>query len=136
MTDLDAEPARALSAHERAILERLFEPRFPGREELRAQLDGLVVRPLDDEGCLKFEVRAGAPRARVRHPIPTEGEGRDDQGGVTHVELHVVDGLLRALTLWSEASPVARGLPAVEGMKVFAAYSEDAGVWNSDERFL
>jgi hypothetical protein len=132
---MDPADYRPLAASERALLERLLEPRFPGRDELRAQLDHLAARPLDDEGCLDLECRGG-PRAEVKHSIPTEGEGPDVDGAILHVQLHVEGGFMRALTMWSESTTKPKGLPAARGLKVFAAFSEDAGVWNSDPKFL
>jgi hypothetical protein len=129
------EPAfRALSTNERELLEKLLEPRFPGCDELRAQLDGLAVKELDDEGCLAFECRSG-PAAEVKWPIPAEGEGPGPDGAVHHVALHVVDGFINKLVVWSEASEKASGLPSARGISVFAPYSEDAGVWNTAEKF-
>jgi hypothetical protein len=125
---------RALSLQERALLERLLEPNFPGRDELRAQLDGLVVKALDDEGCLTFECRGGPP-AEVKWPVPTEGEGVDTDGAVLHVLLQVANGFIHSLVLWSESETKPSGLPPAGGLKVFAPYSEDAGVWNASDKF-
>jgi len=131
---VDAPTFRPLLPRERKLLERLLEPRFPGRDELLAQLDGLFARELDDEGCLEFECRSG-PRAEVKWGRPTEGQGPGSDGAIHHVALHVDDGFMTRLTVWSEGSEKASGLPSPLGLKVFAAFSEDAGVWNADERF-
>jgi hypothetical protein len=125
---------RPLSPNERELLERLLEPRFPGRDELRAQLDGLMVKELDDEGCLAFECRSG-PRAEVRWPVPAQGEGLDVDGSVLHVSLQVADGFIHSLVLWSESTAKPSGLPPATGLKVFAPYSDDAGVWNATDKF-
>jgi hypothetical protein len=127
-------PFRRLLATERKLLERLLEPRFPGRDQLVAQLEGLFARELDDEGCLELECRSG-PRADVKWGRPTEGTGPGPDGSIHHVTLHVVDGFMSELVVWSEGSEKASGLPSPMGLKVFAPYSEDAGVWNADERF-
>lgn len=125
---------RPLSADERALLVRLLEPRFPGRDQLLAQVDGLVATELDDEGCLLFECRSGPP-APVKWGIPAQGEGPGPDGAVHHVALHVVDGFIKKLVVWSEATERASGLPSAQGLSVFAPYSEDAGVWNVEEKF-
>ena len=50
---------RPLKSTERELLERLLEPKFPGRDEFYAQLDGLVAKDLDDEGCLNSNAGPG-----------------------------------------------------------------------------
>lgn len=127
-------PYRPLKPAERELLERLLEPKFPGRDELHAQLDGLVVRELDDEGCLEFECRSG-PRADVKWPAPAQGEGPDTDGLPLHVELHVTDGFISSLVMWKVGMDPPTGFPSAKGLSVFAPYSEDAGVWNTSEKF-
>jgi hypothetical protein len=125
---------RPLAPSERELLERLLEPKFPGRDELRAQLDGLLVKELDEDGCLTFECRSGPP-APVKNPIPTEGDGPDVDGANIHVMLQVVDGFMDSLIMVKEVATNPTGFPAAIGLKVFAAYSEDAGVWNTSDKF-
>src|ERR1700744_5972978 len=67
---------RPLTRHEQEILDKLLEPSFPGRDELRAQVKLVEAREIDDDGCIEFSTIAAA-RADVKFNIPTEGEYRD-----------------------------------------------------------
>ena len=51
---------RPINDWERAILDRLLEPDFPGRDEIQLQLEDALVRPIDDDGCVEFQVRSDA----------------------------------------------------------------------------
>jgi len=125
---------RPLTASEREVLERLLEPRFPGRDELRAQLEHVTAQPLDDDGCLKLDC-AGAAPAPVVSGVPTEGECLDADGGTLHVLLHVLGGFMRSLEMFKEDGSGPCALPAAAKLKLFAAQSEDAGVWTRSEKF-
>ncbi len=127
---------RPLTGHEREVLERLLAPTFPGCVELRAQLAVLVARQTDDHGCLELACREPAPAAPVRGPIPSQGEYKLADGVTLHVWLWAHDGFMSALELVRVGDDVPpHGLPPAREMSVFAPYSEDAGVWNTAERF-
>jgi len=113
----------------------MLEPRFPGRDELRAQLAVATVRDFDDDGCLEFDCGAAAP-APVRWTIPTEGECLDADGLPVHVFLFVVNGFMKTLEVHTVSGSTHSGLPDARRLTLFAPYSEDAGVWTTSERFL
>jgi hypothetical protein len=113
-----ADTFRALTAAEREVLEWMLEPRFPGRDELRAQLVVATVRDLDD-GCLEFDCSA-APPAPTRWTIPTEGECADDEGWPVHVRLFVIGGFMRTLEIHGLTGSTHRGLPDPRRLTLFA----------------
>ena len=89
---------RALTARELEILEKLLEPEFPGRDELRQQVGSLTARQLFQDGTL--DLNCGATlRAPVTCRVPTEGEYFDADGFRVNVLLHVVDGLMNELEI-------------------------------------
>lgn len=113
----------------------MLEPRFPGRDELRAQLAIATVRDFDDDGCLEFDCGGAAP-ALVKATIPTEGECLDADGWPVHVFLFVVNGFMKTLELRTLSGSTHRDLPEARRLTLFAPYSEDAGVWNTSDKFL
>jgi hypothetical protein len=125
---------RALKENEREVLERLLEPKFPGRDELRAQLTVATAREIDEDGCIELDCRSASP-AVVNFNIPSEGECTDVDGVMVHVQLHVVDGFMKHLEIYKEDGSIPGGLPAANELKLFAAYSEEAGVWTRSEKF-
>ena len=130
-----AESFRSLTEREREVLEWMLEPRFPGRDELRAQLAVATVREIDDDGCLEFDCGAAAPAA-VKWIIPTEGQCLDADGMPVHVFLFVANGFMKTLEVHTVSGSTHSGLPEARRLSLFAPYSEDAGVWNSSDRFL
>jgi hypothetical protein len=94
---------RPLREEETAILDRLLESPFPGRDELREQVPlatAAHIECTDDCGSLEFNVAAKAPRANVdKHPA-VEAVGHDADGVPYEVLLHVRDGLLHELEFW------------------------------------
>jgi hypothetical protein len=60
---------REPATDERALLERLLEANFPGRNELSTLLGSVLVRTIDGDGSLELEsqVEGKAPR-RERGP--------------------------------------------------------------------
>jgi hypothetical protein len=104
--------ARALTRVEHAIIERLLEEPFPGRDELRAQITGSRVKPIkeydDNYGSLEFEIRAG-PKAAVVERVPVDAVALDVDGVPIEFLLHVVDGLVRELeVVKADGSPIVR----------------------------
>lgn len=96
---MELEPWRPLFERERAVLNLLLTSPFPGRDELRVQVDHAQVRVIDNEGSLAFEITG--PAAQVKERIPVEGyyhDGpADDPGCVVELLLHVVDGQIKEL---------------------------------------
>jgi hypothetical protein len=92
---------RPLTASERALLDKLVETSFPGSNEIKAQLQSIQVRKIDDEGSLEL-VSTSGPAAMVTERVPVEGELRDRDGVGVHVLLHVVEGRITELEVFKE----------------------------------
>jgi hypothetical protein len=110
---------RELSSEERALVEFLLEPAFPGVEELRVQLSRLRVVSLSArEGLtrLQFALAADVPRAAVHGELPVETQVRD-AWPPRKVCLYVEDGLLDALEVGDFGGAVVRELPAVKTLE-------------------
>src|SRR5436309_2787521 len=89
---------RPLETHERELLEKLLEPEFPGRDELRQQLNSVTAKQILEDGTLALQCDSHHP-APVKSRIPTEGECRDADGAAISVFLHVVDGFINELEI-------------------------------------
>ncbi len=106
---------RPLKIRERELLEKLLEPEFPGRDELRRQLDSVTAKEILEDGTLALQCRPCLP-APVKRSMPTEGECPDADGVTIHVLLHVKDGFMSELEILKFGSskilnpPTARGL--------------------------
>ncbi|HYM14931.1 MAG TPA: hypothetical protein VEZ14_05190 [Dehalococcoidia bacterium] len=98
----EREGFRPLNETERAILDRLLEVSFPGRDELRAQLEAALVRPWAEcaEHCPSVEFLI---ESDVRLPdygstvVPVEGMASDADGIPIEILLFCRDGTLHDL---------------------------------------
>ena len=63
------ETYRSPSATEWALLKKLLEKSFPGRDELLGQLDGLLIKRIDQEGSLSLKISPLAILAKVKDRI-------------------------------------------------------------------
>ena len=99
---------RPLLKHERELLEKLLEPEFAGRDELRAQLRTVTARQLLADGTF-LELRCDSNvRAPVRNRVPTEGTCQDTDGETIDIFLHVVDGLMHELEILKYNGPIRK----------------------------
>lgn len=109
---------RPLRPEEKKLIEKLLEKDFPGRDELRRQLDSVTAKRLDDDGSLTLAVTAGPP-APGRWRVPTEGWCNDIDGMEIQVLLHVKDGMMIMLEIFKlDGSKVSRP-PNPEEMGLF-----------------
>jgi hypothetical protein len=92
---------RTMYISEQAILARLLEPSFPGREELMVQLVYCRVRTIDSEGSFSIQVLEGKS-APVNRRIPIEAEVEDTDKIIIHMLLHVVDGWAKELEIYKD----------------------------------
>ena len=100
--------ARELTSEEGRLLSRLISEDFPGRDAIARQVRRCLVRPLDRDGSLEFQVAPGE-KADVKSRIPVEGSFEDADGVTIHVLLHVVDGQINELELYKDdGSPIVR----------------------------
>ena len=101
---------REPSSSEREIINRLREARFPGRDELAKQLGNCLVRIIDEDGSLEFDIRADV-KAPVSHRIPVEAMAQDVDGVMIHVLLHVVGGKAKELEVYKDDSSCPIKMP-------------------------
>ena len=110
MTEQQYRPPTAV---ERALLLRLLENDFPGRDVLLRQLDGLQVRIGESDGNLLLQVNSSAPRIASEFGVVAESYYYDDpsitEGPQVHVLLHVRRGALYLLEIYrDDGSPIKR----------------------------
>lgn len=115
-----SEPTKSLSARERAVLARLFEMPFAGRDELRLQFEQSRVTHLGPRGspALVFTVPDDLPKAPVVHRIPVEAAAEDVDGVLVHFILHVVDGRLSELEVFREDGESIQRMPRAASLSV------------------
>jgi hypothetical protein len=99
------EPWRALEPGETAVLNLLLAADFPGRSGLAVQALSALVRRIDGEGSLSFQV--DGLRAEVRGRVPVEasyhdGSGQGQQRPAVNLLLHVVEGWLHELEVYKD----------------------------------
>jgi hypothetical protein len=127
---------RPLATHERELLERLLEPEFPGRDELRGQLDFVAAKEILEDGTLALEC-GPCQRAPVKRRVPTEGECTGVDGGRIFVLLHAVDGVMKELEIFkvgpAEDSKILHP-PAARDLALFTPYGEAGVKWGLEER--
>jgi len=109
---------RELSATERGILSRLLERPFPGRDEIREQVNNALVRELfetgDERGTIEFRVRTKM-MAPVRSRAPVQAIAYDEDGVPISIILHVIDGTTKELEFnKADGSPIVRTPSAAE----------------------
>lgn len=109
---------RPLSRAERELLDWLLDVPLAGRDSLRLQ--AAVVQVADewpDGPTVDLVVdRGAAPPAAVVDRVPTEADGRDPYGVLVGVLLHVLDGYLAELEVFSQEGPPVRALPALAAL--------------------
>jgi hypothetical protein len=90
---------RLLNEYERQVLLRLLEVPFHGRDEIRSQIHTSVVRQVDTDGSIAFNVESKTI-APVMRRIPVEAEAKDRDGVPIHFLMHVVDGKIHELEIY------------------------------------
>ncbi len=102
---------RPPSRDEHQLFHRLMEAEFPGKSAIVDQLHGVRVRSIDPEGSLELQPSSGSKKAEVIRRIPVEAAGRDDDGIIIHVLLHVVDGIVKELEIYKDDGSVIKSFP-------------------------
>ena len=95
---------------EQALLNRLLEAEFPGRGELAPLLHRVLVRTIDEDGGLELQSQVEG-KAPVVKRVPVEAEGKDEDGAVIHMLLHVVDGRPVELEFFREDTETVKKIP-------------------------
>lgn len=92
---------RPLTENEKKLLERMLDDAFPGRDELRRQLDSATAKRVNENGSLDLKVGSG-PVAKVLRRVPTEAWCPDTDGMMIRLLLHVVEGKLFGLEIYKD----------------------------------
>jgi len=95
---------------EQALLNRLLEAEFPGRGELAPLLHRVLVRTIDEDGGLELQSQVEG-KAPVVKRVPVEAEGKDEDGAVVHMLLHVVDGRPVELEFYRDGTGTVKKMP-------------------------
>jgi hypothetical protein len=125
---------RQLSDSERKLLEKLLEPKFPGRLELLEQLKAVRAKEIDEDGGLELQCIASQP-APVMCRVPTEGECNDSDGVAIHILLHVVDGMMCELELFKEDGSRVSTFPNPQDLVLVTPFGEEGVNWRVHERW-
>src|SRR6266849_10395523 len=98
---------RPLDARERELLEKLLEPEFQGRDELRSQLISVTAKQIEEDGTLRLQC-GPSPPAPVKYSAPMEATCTDADGMTIAVLLHVdKDGFMHMLEIIKyDGSPI------------------------------
>jgi hypothetical protein len=114
---ISEEQFRKPTQSEQAILQRLVDTHFPGRNELAPLLNDVSVRLLDENGSLELQSNLGS-KAPVIKRIPVEAEAADEDGITIHVLLHVVDGRPTELEIFKEDNSPVRHMPPTSSLQL------------------
>jgi uncharacterized protein DUF6984 len=120
---------REPTAVERALLERLLEADFPGRNELVGLVLNVLVRTVDRDASLELvsQVEGKAP---VVKRVPVEAEGKDEDGTMIHMLLHVNNaGKPIELEFFREDAGAIKRMPAPAAFEVIVLPPVPAGGW-------
>jgi hypothetical protein len=105
-----AEQYRGPTPDEEALIRRLLEADFPGRNDLTFLLRDFDVRTLDEDGGLELRSRVAGYAAVVKR-VPVEAEAKDEDGTTIHLLLHVVDGRPTELEIFKEDNSLVKRMP-------------------------
>lgn len=111
---------RSLTLQERSVIEFLLSAEFPGRDELRSQLETVKAVGLCECGCgtVILQVGESGPRATVETPIPIEAYGEN-----VDVLLFARNGFLSSLELVFHDDRLPRPFPKPGDLKLWARES-------------
>jgi hypothetical protein len=101
---------RKPTTEEQALFHRLLEAEFPGRDELAPLLQRVLVKTIDEDGGLELQSQAEG-KASVVKGVPVEAEGKDEDGAMIHMLLHVVDGRPIELEFYRDGIGSVRRIP-------------------------
>ncbi len=79
---------RPLDSRERALVEKLLEADFPGRDKLRGQLKSVTGKQIEPDGTLSLRCESGLPSTSKFLPV-AEGVCKDADGVLVSVILHI-----------------------------------------------
>jgi len=105
---------------ERALIARLLSPGFPGKDELVLQLDNALVRVIDEDGSLEFDLQSEIVANSVKYVFPTEGIYNDLDGVKAHVLLYMQNCRAIELEFYKEDGSRVSSLPEPDSVDVFS----------------
>lgn len=112
---------RSLNDYEHAILAKLLENSFPGRNELREQIKTARVQTLteykDNYGSIVFKEIKGE-KANTIGRVPVEAKTIDQAGGPILILLHVIDGYIDELEFVRLDGKSMQGLADIARMEI------------------
>ena len=119
---------RRLTPAEQAILGKLLELSFPGRDELASQLVDLNAKPTDAQGSLRLQVTKGrvahlnkGVAVEARYPdLGKEGE----VGAHVNVLLHVANGKLSMLEIFKDDGSAILKAPDPAEFQLFSKHEK------------
>lgn len=95
---------------ELALLKRLLEAEFPGRDDLTAMIPDLRVRSIDADGSLELQAQSELS-AHVIKQVPVGAQAKDQDGFEIHVLLHVGSGKPTELEVFEEDGSAFERMP-------------------------
>lgn len=117
---------RPLSDSERALLNRLFEINFIGREQLARQLPNLLAKKIEDSGSLEFQVQGGvlAPLdGCIAEASCKDADTTESNSAKILVLLHVKQGKLWLLEIYKENMAPIHNQPKADDLEnLFTAH--------------
>ena len=119
---------REPTAFERALLTRLLEADFPGKSELAVLLRDILVRTIDEDGGLQLESRING-QAPVVKRVPVEAEGKDEDGAIVHMLLHVDEGRPVELEFFREDAVAVKVIPPPSNFELIVMPSAPKDGW-------
>ena len=122
-----AKPFRQLRNYEEAILKKLLEVKFAGRDKLVQQLLGLQAKSIDAEGSLQLLVAADI-KAAINRGVVAEARFADldtqgEAGAHVNILLHVNDGKLSMLEIYKDDHSKILKRPNPNELHVFSQLS-------------
>ena len=121
---------RKPTGEEQALLDRLLEAEFPGRDDLARLLRQVLVRKADKDGTLELQSQVEG-KAPVVKRIPVEAEATDDDGFVIHVLLHVVEGRPVELEIYKDNLATPKRLPPPSAFELIVLPPVPEKGWSS-----
>ncbi len=110
---------RPLNSRERALIDFLLSVNFPGRDELRSQVDNVEVVGIRACGCGTVDLRVIEPGVRSPSELRVPIEAHSDAPPVD-VLLFVDHGLLSMLELVFYDDQKSRSFPTPNELKLWA----------------
>jgi len=103
--------------YEHQIIGRLLSYEFPGVRELRNQIANCVVRTIDGFGTVA--IRTDCPQvANVVSRVPVEAVADDADGNAVHYLLHVINGIVEELEVFTDTTFDIIAVPSPGSLRV------------------